>query len=92
MFLQEEEIKIKDEVKDGLRLDKGFLSLTKTGILGVFMVFLKRSNALEITCAICLTCIPQPCHTVSWAPQFPSTPCHALPHSNCVLQSWVSIS
>lgn len=87
MFLQEEEIKIKDEVKDGLRLGKGFFSLTKTGILGAFMVFLKRSYALEITCAVCLTWRPQPYHTVSLAPQFPFTLVMPSPHSNCVLQS-----
>lgn len=32
------------------------------------MVFLKRSYALEITCAVCLTCIPQPCTLCPWHP------------------------
>lgn len=54
MFLQEAELRL-DDIKDGLPiLSKGFLSLAKTPILGVFMVGLKLLCALEITWAVCL--------------------------------------
>lgn len=61
-------MRVEGEVKDDLRLSKGFLSLAKRRIFIAFMVVLKHLYALEITCAVCLTCRPQPCYTVPWSP------------------------
>lgn len=79
-YLQEEEMRVEEEVKDGLRRrSEGFLSLAKRRILIAFMAVLILSYALEITCAARFTHRLQPCHTVPLSPQLPCTPHYAPP-------------